>query len=1129
MGENSINIEFDSLTVLDLRRGDWCVVFSKRYSVIDTPIPEIRKGVFHYNFKMYDTQSELEKVIVFVYDSERDITNSDFPYTCTPSELVWLLVRNLKAAQPNNDWQVGTVLYGEAKTITFTNINCLQALQSAVSESNWDTEYWVDGFTINLCKRQIVPSVPKIMRRGEALKNIIPERNTNQKTISRVYPFGSTKNIPANYGAERLRLPETYLELTDAPYLVEDVKVFEDVYPHRKGTVTGVRVNDSGYYYFTDSGLTFNPNDCMIDGVAKKVIFQSGQLAGYEFEVNYNSTTSEFELINFVDSTGVTLPSDPLVPMSGNEYILINISMPESYVTAAVDELRTKAQAYLQKNASDAISLNLTQSEPYFTANNMTLQLGEMVTVQDDDIPALVQGRNIRVTSFTRYINKPNKYDNIKVSDVVYVNPITNVENKVDEVEKVVTRSGINKPNYFARNWRDVAELSNMIKSLQTELLLVGNKEGDFSFDSFLMPNYAGNKNMFHATAGTLKHNNYPEGNPGTWSFAEFQVSLDNDNKPYYLYAQCTRDNNFAQLYTSDTEVSYDSEPEFYNFLIGVISSVRTNARTFQTTYGFSEISGNQITTGIIQDPAGKVVVNLQTGEVIGTIKFKSGGTTTEVGKALSDNLDSAKQYADTLDESMLSFVNGVKAGLQDQIDGVIIAYFEQYDPTTMNLPSSEWNTDALKNQHANDTFTNTSSGHSWRWVYENSAWMWKEITDTATVQALVAAGNAQESADGKMRVFTSQPIPPYDLGDLWAQGSTGDLMRCKTAKDTGIYSANDWEKASKYTDDTLAQEAKDAANSAKSTADAAKTVTDAIEENVTTIDGGLILTTLIKMIFNEIESAGIAAKSETNDIAFYGGGTLSDAVNLLAKYIVKHDGSLYAAGGRLKALADGTLSLEFTTEIEKYTPTGGVTTVEQTIEINNTYGVISVRTSDNNVAEITSQGIFANRAGIQAVPASSGIELKGAIVGLGFGDLQADAYDGIGAICGVYGDAYNSNASPAPAFGGYFKKLKVVGEYLGVRRISSGVTLNYYDRYVSCYNSTSITVYLPQLPYEGQSIEIRRMNLAAVTVNGNGKSIHGSSLHSSIGVGEGQGDTARFVYDGQYWLYNYYERGPNN
>ena len=177
-----------------------------------------------------------------------------------------------------------------------------------------------------------------------------------------------------------------------------------------------------------------------------------------------------------------------------------------------------------------------------------------------------------------------------------------------------------------------------------------------------------------------------------------------------------------------------------------------------------------------------------------------------------------ANQNASDMAQMVTDF-NADITNLQTQIDGSITTWFYEVDPTNSNEPASKWTTTELKNNHLGDLYYNTISGYCYRWQVSNNVYSWQRITDTDVTKALADAKNAQDTADQKRRVFYSTPTPPYDLGDLWVQGSGGEIMRCSVAKATGqSYTASDWVKASKYTDDTLANEAKnDAANAQNS------------------------------------------------------------------------------------------------------------------------------------------------------------------------------------------------------------------------------------------------------------------------------------------------------------------------
>lgn len=140
---------------------------------------------------------------------------------------------------------------------------------------------------------------------------------------------------------------------------------------------------------------------------------------------------------------------------------------------------------------------------------------------------------------------------------------------------------------------------------------------------------------------------------------------------------------------------------------------------------------------------------------------------------------------------------------LQSQIDGQIETFFYDYEPTLQNIPASEWTTNEERKKHEGDLFYWKSRGYAYRFMQDGATWKWQLVQDTDITLALAAAEKAQDTADHKRRAFVVQPEPPYDIGDLWSQGSGGDLMRCKVARASGSYDSSDWEKASKYTDDS--------------------------------------------------------------------------------------------------------------------------------------------------------------------------------------------------------------------------------------------------------------------------------------------------------------------------------------
>lgn len=160
---------------------------------------------------------------------------------------------------------------------------------------------------------------------------------------------------------------------------------------------------------------------------------------------------------------------------------------------------------------------------------------------------------------------------------------------------------------------------------------------------------------------------------------------------------------------------------------------------------------------------------------------------------------------------------------LQNQIDDNITSWFYAGVPTASNAPAKNWTTETVKKQHIGDLYYDKDSGIGYRWVLDGSTYKWQVIRDTGVAKALADAAGAQAAADSKVRCFVRQPSPPYDVGDIWMGGSSGDIKRCQTARQTGSYNAADWVLGSKYTDDTAANKAQGAADKAQGTADQAK------------------------------------------------------------------------------------------------------------------------------------------------------------------------------------------------------------------------------------------------------------------------------------------------------------------
>lgn len=272
-------------------------------------------------------------------------------------------------------------------------------------------------------------------------------------------------------------------------------------------------------------------------------------------------------------------------------------------------------------------------------------------------------------------------------------------------------------------------------------------------------------------------------------------------------------------------------------------------------------------------------------------IKGSISASSTYGGKSFSEVFVTTENF----DDSVKAVIGDDLEYLQNQIDGNIESYFYEYSPTISNYPANTWTTEADKQRHNGDTFTNIQkfvddvttpdAGKSWRWVKNASnVWGWTIISDSDAVLALKKAGQAQDTADGKRRVFTKKPetTDVYDIGDLWVNATyidtvglivySNDLLRARKAKIKGIaFNIVDWELASKYTDDTLAQSAKALAEAAQKAADDAGKAAGAAQDTIDDYKG----------VIDDVFQDGVITASEKNRL-----NSLKDTVNTTLFYV---------------------------------------------------------------------------------------------------------------------------------------------------------------------------------------------------------------------------------------------------
>lgn len=215
--------------------------------------------------------------------------------------------------------------------------------------------------------------------------------------------------------------------------------------------------------------------------------------------------------------------------------------------------------------------------------------------------------------------------------------------------------------------------------------------------------------------------------------------------------------------------------------------------------------------------------------------------TTTKAAQTAQSTADAAKKAAESNASDLANAVSkfdGDISGLKDQIDGAIQTWFYDGIPNALTEPEVNWTTEKDRQTHLGDLYYDNKTGFCYRYMNQNGVYSWARIKDTEVTKALADAANAQTTANAKKRIFITTPKPPYDIGDLWVQGSNGDIMRCQTPKIASqAYAEADWVKASKYTDDTAVKNLSNTVERTYATKSTVNQLSDRIEQTVSSVE----------------------------------------------------------------------------------------------------------------------------------------------------------------------------------------------------------------------------------------------------------------------------------------------------
>lgn len=511
--------------------------------------------------------------------------------------------------------------------------------ENKVDDKSIKTRLWVEGGTSNLPTGY----------RDYAMRLQLPMRrvNKNSHTLS--------DGTVISAGSEYIGISsenERYIEdstLSSTIGVDADSKLYDDIVPTKTGTVTAVDNGDEetetppDINTFFDSYLDFDINDHLVNNVSAKITFISGKLAGQTLEIGkYVHDDRKITIIPFQDSRGLTIPTEgnntAFRIAVGDRYKLTDVIMPQSVIDDAEENLwyagyddllklkQTKVQYSMELNRMRLLELMPTDSD------TVLFKPGDYLPIKDTRFN--VQ-KYIRIQKVERNLLLRHDYK-LTISDTASIDVITQAVVDTNNHEVIIVNNGLRDLSKMKRGWRTTEELRNMVfdtdgyfdtdnfraNSIDTNMLTVGSKSQQFVLVGVVIqPNYGGNKDRIVITAGTLVHLTISDTEFRSWEMSAADVTMENATG-YYLYARCKKkpeeheepeegeepepDVWKGTWLVTQQQFRADPEGDYYYFQVGIIGSAyaatgsHTAFRDFVTTYGFTRINGNTITTGKI-------------------------------------------------------------------------------------------------------------------------------------------------------------------------------------------------------------------------------------------------------------------------------------------------------------------------------------------------------------------------------------------------------------------------------------------------------------------------------------------------------------------------------------------------
>lgn len=600
-----------------------------------------------------------------------------FSYTAKPREFIQLLVDNMNMRE--SGWAVGECVDAVEQVVSFNHVYCSDAL--TIIADAFETEWEVVGKTINLRKVEYFKDnpLPLSYGKGNGFKTEISRTNQDgSRAVEILYVQGGTENInPSKYGSGDLLLPKSqeleyaghvYVSSSDGLYIsrkgkepssrVEDSLDCSSISPKRVGEVsTVVAVNEAKHFYdFIDSSIPSDLNfaECLMEGETMTVIFQSGMLAGKEFEVKYvheakgGKAGRRFEIVP-QDIDGQTMPDDTFKPVVGDKYAVFHISLPDAYVCNNADksgaswDMFREAARYFYEHEGELFTfkgaLDGIWAKKDWLNIGGRIKPGAYVLFSDEQFHP--EGSLVRMTEVKDFVNNPHS-PVIELSNAPVSSSLQSTMHKVTETEVVVENKHREALQFTKRRFRDSQEtiemlgdalLDNFTNSInpvavQTMAMLVGDKSLQFEFvNSMTDPTpvahnveYDQALKVLSVPRGIIQHmtlgiDTISSGHDASeymfWSLTPFKTPVLTDgDKKYYLYAKVSKTAKRGTFYISEIAIGLEAVEGYYHLLMGVLNSEYDGERSYVSLHGFTEVLPGQVMTNRIATSDGKSFID---------------------------------------------------------------------------------------------------------------------------------------------------------------------------------------------------------------------------------------------------------------------------------------------------------------------------------------------------------------------------------------------------------------------------------------------------------------------------------------------------------------------------------------